>query len=444
MACSSIGAADLTGSEPLEERPGEKDGPIIPVLISGGAESGWPAVFKAPDIPRSIVRILKENIRHNNTGDPYYFIQQELSEKGFNAFRLIQALNSAIRLDNIELVKEIFKYYTNFVNGDWSRADMRVGAATASLEMIKFLFDSGLDLDRVDDWSTGFSWFASYCPNPDIIRYLIERGEDINQTTTYCGNSVNRAAEFGMAENLRILLEAGASFETLNYNDVSALMLAGKSGNAECVKLLLDAGADIEAVDYYGNSALMEAAASGSEECVRLLLKAGAGTHINRTNQWGSSALIEAAINGNGKTVEILIAGGADVNSASWSAGSYAHTQWYLFFKGLSALMLASTADAAGALISGGADINIMDSNGNNAIFYQCFFYRNAGTVAALIKAGSYLYLDINKGRVLLRLSRDYSDWEQNPKIITMLERAGCIDKKPEESREPFFHVDRH
>jgi hypothetical protein len=85
-----------------------------------------------------------------------------------------------------------------------------------------------------------------------------------------------------------------------------------------------------------------------------------------------------------------------------------------------------------------------MDEDGHNALYYQCFFYRNAETIAALIEAGSYLYLDVNGGRDLLRLSTSYSDWKQNNDIIVMLEKAGCVDDNPDEKWERYFHADRH
>jgi hypothetical protein len=87
---------------------------------------------------------------------------------------------------------------------------------------------------------------------------------------------------------------------------------------------------------------------------------------------------------------------------------------------------------------------NIKDSDGHNAIYYQCFFYRNTETIAALIKAGSYLYLDVNGGRDLLRLSETGSDWERNSEIIAMFEAAGCVDDNPGEDWGPYFRVDRH
>jgi ankyrin repeat protein len=225
---------------------------------------------------------------------------------------------------------------------------------------------------------------------------------------------------------------------------VTPLIAAAESGSHECVELLLNAGADLMTVDDYENTALMMAAKSGNEMSIRLLLTAGARKHVNAKNRWGSTALIEAAINGNAKSIRALIAAGADVNMGTWEGGYYGDTQWYLYSKGLTPLMFASTGDAVKALIAAGADVNIKDSDGNNAIYYQCFFYRNTETIAALIKAGSYLYLDVNRGRVLLRLSQEWSDWEQNDEIITMLEKAGCADDNPNEDWDSYFQVDRH
>jgi ankyrin repeat protein len=455
----------------------ENDEPLIPVPYDD-RESGWNIRYVPPDIPQSIQQILRENMKHENSLDRYYWIRRELSENGFNTFRLIQAADAAISTGNVELVQEIFKYYVHFTDS-WKHVNIRAAAETGSLEMVKFLLGAGVTLDKTDYWFTDFSWFAAYCPNPDVIRFLIEYGADINKTTFYHGNSLNRAAEHGRAENLRVLLAAGASIETFNGYHITALMLAGKSGNDECVQILLDAGADINAADGYGNTALMAVAGSGNARSVRLLLEAGAGENINAKNRWGSTALIEAAINGNGETVQALIAAGAgeninaknyrgstalieaaingngetvqaliaagaDVNAGTWEGGSYTDTRWLLDSKGLTALMLASTADAATALLAGGADVNVKDNDGHNAIYYQCFFYRNAETIRALIQAGSYLYLDINRGRDLLRLSKSWSDWEQNDEIINMLENAGCVDDDPDGEWDRYFHVGGH
>ena len=421
--------------------PKKNDVAIIPVLRYD-RETGNPIAYEPPDIPESILHILQENMEYENSLDPYWWIRRELSEEGLNSFRVIQVANRAIGADNIALVQEIFKYYANFAN--WSHVNIRMTAETGNLEMLKLLLDSGVRFGNTDDWHTDFSWFAAFSPNPDVIRFLIERGEDVNKTTPYCGNSVNHAAEHGRAENLRLLLAAGASFETLDSYNVTALMLAGKSGNDACVQILLDAGANIAAVDERGNTALMAAAESGNVRSVRLLLEAGAREQINAKNDWGSTALVEAAINGNGETVQTLIAAGVFVNAGTWEGYYYAYTQWYLHSKGLTALMLASTDDAVKALLSGGADVNVKDEEGRNAIYYQCFFYRNTETIKALIKAGSYLYLDVNGGRDLLRLSRSGSDWKQNDAIIAMLEQAGCVDDNPNERWNNYFNADRH
>jgi ankyrin repeat protein len=257
---------------------------------------------------------------------------------------------------------------------------------------------------------------------------------------------VYHAAAAGKAGNLRVLIENGGNVHLTGFltYGVTPLIAAAESGSHECVELLLNAGADIMTVDEFETTALMMAAKSGNEISVRLLLEVGAGEHINAKNSWGSTALIEAAISGNAESVRVLIDTGADVNMGTWEGSSWGYTQWYSFSKGLTALMLAGSSDVVKALIAAGADVNTKDSDGRNAIYYQCFYNRDTETIAALINAGSYLYLDVNRGRDLLRLSQRWSDWEQNDEIITMLEKAGCVDDNPNEDWEYYFSVDRH
>jgi ankyrin repeat protein len=369
-------------------------------------------------------------------------------------------MEQAIWSGNDQLIIEMIKHYQTFP-GHWSVVDICI-AKGKSFEIVKMLLDSGLDINHDHGWNnvadaseTVLSAFASANDDPRVIQLLIDHGAKVNTEahtpsdwpqTLYQFSSVFDAAAAGKAGNLRVLIENGGNIHLTGFltPNVTPLIAAAESGSHECVELLLNAGANVLTVDDYEATALMMAAKSGNEKSVSLLLKAGAGKHINAKNRWGSTALIEAAISGNAKSVQALIAAGADVNMGTYGDSSWGYTQWYLNSKGLTALMLASTSDVVKTLIAAGANVNIKDSHGNNAIYYQCFFYRNTETIAALIKAGSYLYLDVNKGRDLLRLSRSWSDWKQNDEIIAMLEKAGCADDNPNEDREPYFYVDRH
>jgi ankyrin repeat protein len=423
-------------------------------------------------IPESIQAIFDAHIPDDSSwyDDAYWY---RWTKRSLLEFDIENALFNAIPTNDILLVKEIIKHYSAYKQL-WIGADIRL-AVTGNFEMVKMLLDNGFVCNEEfakgwhgglrtwwergwNGWSSAFytqlSEFSYRSDDPAIIQLLIDRGARVNKRSTGMGpndrtySAVFRAAEAGKADNLRVLINADGNVNLRGFwYRETPLIAAAKSGNDECVKILIEAGADMKAVDDYGTTVLIAAAASGNERSVRLLLEAGAGKTINATNNWGSTALIEAAIAGSGETVKALIAAGADINAGTWEGGSYAYTQWYLYSEGLTALMLASTGDVVKTLLTGGADVNAVDNDGHNAIYYQCFFYRNAETIEALIKAGSYLYLNVNGGRDLLRLSKSWSDWEQNNEIIAMLEQAGCVDDDPDgewDHYSDYFHVDRH
>jgi ankyrin repeat protein len=249
-------------------------------------------------------------------------------------------------------------------------------------------------------------------------------------------------AENGDSANLARLIEAKEKYidiDTLGrYSSDTPLLAAARSGSAECVRLLLNAGANPEFVSKYGYFPLYCAVLSGNEESVRLLLDTDAVKTINRLCN-GTSPLMAAAGEGHCGIIRLLLRYGAGVNARSGEEQDL----YYMVNRGFNrslgwprggqtALMFAKTIECVEILLNAGADVNIRDNAGRNALLFQTYFNNDVRVISRLIDAGSYLYLDVDGGMTLLRLAGDGYYRDNNNKIIAELRAAGCADNDPD------------
>jgi ankyrin repeat protein len=95
--------------------------------------------------------------------------------------------------------------------------------------------------------------------------------------------------------------------------------------------------------------------------------------------------------------------------------------------------MFAKTFECVEILFNAGADANIRDNAGRNALLFQTYFNDDERVISRLINAGSYLYLDVDGGMTLLRLAAGDGYYrDNNNKIIAALRAAGCTNNDPD------------
>jgi uncharacterized protein len=196
----------------------------------------------------------------------------------------------------------------------------------------------------------------------EIVRVLIDKGADVN-TPSRSETALMRAAGAGYVDIVRLLLSKGAQVNA-NVDDGTPLMVAVRRGHTEIMKLLLAAGADVKAVHRMGDQALMMAArqrsyrtpsAEPNAEVVELLLAHGADP--NARGDWKRTALMHA---NTAAKVNLLLAKGGELDAQD----EYGQT----------ALMHAAErgdAAVAGALLEGGANVNLTDKKGLTALLYS-------------------------------------------------------------------------
>ena len=446
-------------------------------------------------VPDSIKEIILEYMSEDDLNNPDRW---RIPENKRNYWEMWQsylksdvsgAFYNAVWTGNIRLVREMLYHHGDFMRSN-GFADIAV-ARTQNIEMVRMLLDAGFIFtgdDRRVRWDsewldrrklyTALAIFAGQNDDPAVIQLLIDRGAELTDFAVY------QAASNGKCENLRMLLRAGGNARArendshkntalhaaaengnaeyvallLDYGaaeDIEAvetwrgwtpLLWAAHSGSDESVVLLLNAGANPEAVGKYGALALREAVQAGSERSVQLLLNSSAVNTINMISENSPlNAVMEAARKGHAGILRMLIEKGGDVNMDSGKIQTlqdpnhmYHFTDIYT--NGLTALMLAGTPECVKILLQSGADVNSQDSDGRNVLLFKCYFSSGDEIVSLLINAGSYLYLDRDGGRSLLRFAADNINRERNEKAIALLKAAGCKDGDPNAQAEYSFY----
>jgi len=187
------------------------------------------------------------------------------------------------------------------------RSALIAAARNGHVESARILSGRIAESDKEDVMNAAL-WEASARGYPDMIRFLLESGADVNSFDHMGLNSLHKAAQGGHARVIRLLLDWGVKYYEGRWGD--PLYLAAKNGHEEAVQTLLEAGADIHAAgpDY---CILARAAKNGESRMVRLCLEKGLDP---KDSNRGDTALALAAEYGHPDIVRLLVGLGVDVD----------------------------------------------------------------------------------------------------------------------------------
>jgi ankyrin repeat protein len=220
--------------------------------------------------------------------------------------------------------------------------------------------------------------------NRAVVRALVAKRADVNAPQPDGTTALHWAARHGDQETVQLLLKAGANARAANRYGVTPVSLAAQQGHGAIVEALLAAGADPNAMMGDGETVLMTASRAGDARSVTALLARDAAVNV-RESLYGETALMWAAAENHADVVTLLLGKGADANlhsnilegTPSWREGkdgrsgkaNEALQALLTVFPrgGLTPLLFAAregAADAARALVQGGADPGLPDPDG--------------------------------------------------------------------------------
>jgi ankyrin repeat protein len=210
------------------------------------------------------------------------------------------------------------------------------------------------------------------------VRALLKQRVNVNATEPDGSTALHWAVQANDPETVELLLRAGADPRTANRFGATPLSVAAEGASGAIVQKLVEAGADANApVTSFGQTPLMTAARYGNTDAVRALIARGAHVDARETSR-GQTALMWAAAEGHAEIVTLLMKQGADHSVRSVDrdiAGPskiVSGTPVAVVLRGgLTALLYATRQgqpNAVRALLDGGADINMGDTDGNTAL----------------------------------------------------------------------------
>jgi ankyrin repeat protein len=220
---------------------------------------------------------------------------------------------------------------------------------------------------------------ASKAQDAPTVRALVKQGIDVNATQADGTTALHWSAHWDDLDTTTLLIRAGAKLNVADANGVTPLLLACANGNAAMVDLLLEAGANPRIARATGVTPLMLAARSGNVRAVKALLGTGADVNSKETTHQ-QTALMWAVAENHVDVVRVLLENGADVKVRTPArqtrvsqSGQFAGGECCLpnYVGGFTALLFAAQQghkEAAGLLLTAGADINDTSADGSSTL----------------------------------------------------------------------------
>jgi ankyrin repeat protein len=164
----------------------------------------------------------------------------------------------------------------NALTGD-QRALIAAVANGLSLEDLKLLRDTGIDLNKQDEDGSTAIYVAAQCGNARCIQSLVDLNADVNAKDTEDRTALFAAANIGDKSCIQLMVSLRADVSVLDKQKTSPLMVAASAGYFDCVLELglIDGGnaVNLEQLKPEMLSALVVAIEKGQINVVDFIVK---------------------------------------------------------------------------------------------------------------------------------------------------------------------------
>ena len=299
-------------------------------------------------------------------------------------------LHSAAGAGQLEVVRFLVESGAEVDAGDSDGSTpLHVAAMRGHLTCVDYLIEKGADVafqDRNGAWSLSFAVSGA---DAEVVARLIEAGAPLDLRATNGLNLLHYAALRGMTDVFDQVVAAGIDPDTRSDDGSVPLHWAARGGQQAMIEKLIAAGADPEITNEHGNTPLLNAAWRGQADGVTGLIDNGAdvntvdnwersplwtaagqgnaaitrslieaGANIDRANVFGETPLLRAAHEGHAEIVNILVEAGAETDTREAHCGRTA----------LHLAAMSGYGDCVEALAAGGASLSARDQHGHNPL----------------------------------------------------------------------------
>ena len=151
-----------------------------------------------------------------------------------------------------------------------------------NIDDIKKLLIAGADINTKDNAiQTTPIALAANRGHLEVVKFLFSQGAQIDAVCNIGTSALMIASAKGHLEVVRFLLNAGANHRLLDIKGFSALTFAASAGNIAVCKLLIDKGAIVDLRNPNGPTPLYIAAIKGNKGIVSYLLGKGADPNVS-------------------------------------------------------------------------------------------------------------------------------------------------------------------
>ena len=330
------------------------------------------------------------------------------------------ALHRACYRNNFEKAAQLISQGYDLEKKDCHKKTVFLNSCShGHLQMVKFLQLKGCDLHARTEKGNGLAEAAAG-GKLDVVKYLFEQGLDPNDMNESGKNSLMVASQKQHVETVQYLSEiAGCDVNAVSENGANALMCAVLTeNNLEVVKYLFSRGVDANALSHDGKNALMFAVCTkNSLEVVKYLISRG--VDLNATSHRGENVLHVVCsgycsfFNADLAVVKYLVSKGLDVNA--------------LCNNGQNALIHAvlekkSDLPLVKYLVSQGVDIHQKNvSRQRNAFMFACQTGSHE-VMKFLYQQGADPHELDGRGETALMIAATYGQFE----IVKNLQGEGC------------------
>ncbi len=267
-------------------------------------------------------------------------VNERLSTKQSGTLKIstIQETSATAKIDIEKIIKQaIIQGRLNFISLIFESIECN------DRDTIKFLIDTGADLDAHNEKGNTPLIYAIRCNNFPIVEFLLDNGANPNFKNAQDKTPLMICVEIGNQEMIKTLLDNGADINIKNEKSENVLTIAQTTGKSDVLNLLLnyspqivrEAGTITERTAVNGSidvkevlleaikkneldleSEIFYAVENSNIPIIKLLLKKGL-FNVNSKNNAGNTLLVFAAKFGNADLIKYFIENGADPNSTN-------------------------------------------------------------------------------------------------------------------------------